>query len=120
MSETPRPLVSPPAREDRAAPNGERQRVPASDGRRGATATSELPFGAQSDVSILITLVRLIAIVATVIGFLETVAGVIAGEPRAIVLGGCAVVFGIWVATRLAGLRGLEREKTITRIAIAT
>jgi diguanylate cyclase (GGDEF)-like protein len=29
-------------------------------------------------------------------------------------------VFGIWVATRLAGLRGIEREATITRIAVAT
>jgi diguanylate cyclase (GGDEF)-like protein len=123
MSETPRPLVSPAAREDRSAPDGERPRVPAGDrrGRRsGAGATDEPSFGAQSDVAILIALVRLIAIVATVIGLLETVAGVIAGEPRAIVLGSCAVVFGIWVATRLARLRGLERESTITRIAIAT
>ena len=97
--------------------------MPAGDrrGRRsGAGATDEPSFGAQSDVAILIALVRLIAIVATVIGSLETVAGVIAGEPRAIVLGSCAVVFGIWVATRLARLRGLERESTITRIAIAT
>ena len=123
MSETPRPLVSPVAREDRSASDGERPRVPAGDrrGRRsGAGATDEPSFGAQSDVAILIALVRLIAIVATVIGMLETVAGVIAGEPRAIVLGSCAVVFGIWVATRLARLRGLERESTITRIAIAT
>ena len=123
MSETPRPLVSPVAREDRSASDGERPRVPAGDrrGRRsGAGATDEPSFGAQSDVAILIALVRLIAIVATVIGSLETVAGVIAGEPRAIVLGSCAVVFGIWVATRLARLRGLERESTITRIAIAT
>jgi hypothetical protein len=45
MSETPRPLVSPAARESHA---------------------TEPSFGAQSDVVILITLVRLIAIVATV------------------------------------------------------
>ena len=122
MSETPRPLVNPAAREARSASDGERQRVPAADrrGRRSASAIDEPSFGAQSDVAILITLVRLIAIVATVIGLLETVAGVIAAEPRAIVLGGCAVTFGIWVATRLARLRGLERERTITRIAVAT
>jgi diguanylate cyclase (GGDEF)-like protein len=123
MSETPRPLVSPAAREDRAAPDGERQHVPAGDrwGRRGAaSSTAEPSFGAQSDVAILISLVRLIALVATVIGVLETIAGVIAQEPRAIVLGGCAVLFGVWVATRLARLRGLEREATITRIAVAT
>jgi diguanylate cyclase (GGDEF)-like protein len=77
-------------------------------------------FGATTDVAILVALVRLISAVAIAIGLLEAIAGFIVVEPRAIVLGGSAVVFGLWVATRVGSLRGPRRESTITRIAVVT
>jgi hypothetical protein len=77
-------------------------------------------FGAATDVAILVALVRLISVVATGIGVLEAAAGFVVGEPRAVVLGGIAVLFGLWVASRVASLRGARRDTTITRIAIVT
>jgi diguanylate cyclase (GGDEF)-like protein len=123
MSDPLPPVESSAARDERSARDAGRPIESAGvrpGRRRDASAATEPSFGAQSDVAILISLVRLIALVATVIGLLETLAGVIAREPRAMALGVCAVVFGVWVATRLARLRGLEREATITRIAVAT
>ena len=73
-----------------------------------------------SDVAVLVALVRLIAVVACVIGLAESVTGLVVQEPRAVVLGGTSVLYGFWVATRVASLSGAARERTITRIAIAT
>jgi diguanylate cyclase (GGDEF)-like protein len=80
----------------------------------------DLASGESTDVAILVALVRLISVVATGIGVLEAAAGFVVGEPRAIVLGACAVVFGVWVATRVASLRSANREASITRIAVVT
>jgi diguanylate cyclase (GGDEF)-like protein len=80
----------------------------------------DLASGASTDVAILVTLVRLISVVATGIGVLEAAAGFVVGEPRAILLGACAVVFGVWVATRVPSLRSPNREASITRIAVVT
>ena len=76
--------------------------------------------GAPGDVAILVALVRLIAGVAFVIGALEVVAGISVEEPRAVVLGLSAAVYGLWVATRVASLAGNGREVAITRIAVVT
>src|SRR4051794_38260266 len=102
---TDRPAVSPLPASDRAArimPGDEPARLSA------------------SDIAVLVTLVRLIAVVAVSIGFVESTIGVIVGEARGIVLGGCAIVFGTWVATRLSLLAGPGRDRQITRIAMAT
>jgi diguanylate cyclase (GGDEF)-like protein len=71
-------------------------------------------------VAVLASLVRLIAVAAIVIGAAEASIGIAAGEPRAIALGLIAAVYGLWVASRVAGLGGPGRERTITRIATAT
>jgi diguanylate cyclase (GGDEF)-like protein len=76
--------------------------------------------GEPGDLAVLINLVRLIAALAFAIGCVETVAGVAVHESRAVILGLAAAGYGIWVATRVAGLFGAAREVTITRIAIAT
>src|SRR5204863_5643448 len=47
-------------------------------------------------------------------------AGVFIGEPRAVTLGGLAIVYGVWVATRISRLSGETRERTITMIAVVT
>ncbi len=72
------------------------------------------------DVAVLTSLVRLIAVVACAVGTIEATTGVVYDEPRAIVIGVSATVYGLWVATRLARLGGPNRESTITRIAVAT
>jgi diguanylate cyclase (GGDEF)-like protein len=77
-------------------------------------------FGTPGDVAILVALVRLIGVVATGIGLLESTVGIVVGEPRAIVLGGFAIAYGLWVATRVETLRGLGQEAAITGIAIVT
>jgi diguanylate cyclase (GGDEF)-like protein len=73
-----------------------------------------------SDVAVLVTLVRLIATVACVIGALEVGAAIASAEPRAVILGSTAFVYGLWVGSRVASLAGARRETTITTIAIAT
>jgi diguanylate cyclase (GGDEF)-like protein len=81
---------------------------------------STAPGSATSGVAVLAALVRLIAIVACVIGAVEAVAGIAYAEPRAIAMGFTAIAYGVWVATRVSSLGGVEREATITRIAAAT
>ncbi len=78
------------------------------------------PAVATPGAAILVGLVRLIGIVAISIGLLETGAGIVYREPRAVLLGLTAAVYGIWVATRVSGLNGPNRESTITRIAATT
>jgi diguanylate cyclase (GGDEF)-like protein len=73
-----------------------------------------------SGVGVLVALVRLIGIVACVIGSIESAAGIVYLEPRAIALGSVTLLYGLWVATRGAAIAGGERESTITRIAVAT
>src|SRR5262245_46635699 len=73
-----------------------------------------------SGTSILVGLVRLIGIAAIGIGSFEILAGLVYREPRAILLGGSALAYGIWVATRVKGLNGPARETTIARIAALT
>jgi diguanylate cyclase (GGDEF)-like protein len=87
---------------------------------RRAASDANPDSGASADVAILIALTRLISVVATGIGLLEMLAGFVVGEPRAILLGTFAVVFGLWVATRVRFLRGAGRESNITRIAVVT
>jgi len=81
---------------------------------------SQVSASTASDVAVLVALVRLIAVVGLLIGLTETVVGAIAREPRAIALGATAVLYGVWVATRVASLSGSSRERAITRIAVAT
>ena len=69
---------------------------------------------------VLASLVRLIAIVAFVIGSIEGLAGIAYSEPRAVALGAAAAVYGLWVASRLAALDGPDRESAITVIAAVT
>jgi diguanylate cyclase (GGDEF)-like protein len=79
-------------------------------------------FGGSSagGVGVLVALVRLIGVVAFLIGAIETVAGIVFLEPRAIALGSVAAVYGLWVASRGVALGGPKRESTITRIAVVT
>ena len=93
-------------------------RAPASTPR--ALGERSIAPDAPGDVAILVALIRLIAAVAFVIGTLEVVAGISVEEPRAVVLGGSAAVYGLWVATRVASLSGSGREGAITRIAVVT
>jgi diguanylate cyclase (GGDEF)-like protein len=72
------------------------------------------------DVAVLVALIRLIAVVTFAIGVLEAIAGLTAGEPRAVILGAGAALFGIWIASQVASLRGPRRASAITRIAVAT
>ncbi|MEA2519896.1 MAG: hypothetical protein QOF49_1976 [Chloroflexota bacterium] len=81
---------------------------------------SHPPGPATAGVATLVALVRLIAIVAFAIGAIEGVAGVAFREPRAIALGSSAMLYALWLATRLSRLGGIDREATITRIAAAT
>jgi diguanylate cyclase (GGDEF)-like protein len=78
------------------------------------------PDDAPSGVAILVGLVRLIGIVAFLVGLVEAVAGIGYHEPRAVALGGVAIVYGIWVATRVGRLGGAQREATVTWIATMT
>jgi diguanylate cyclase (GGDEF)-like protein len=87
-------------------------------GRTGASRESErMPA---SDVAMLVRLVRLIAATAVTIGLVESTAGLVAAEPRAVLLGASSVIYGTWVASRLRPLDGPAREDVITRIAAAT
>jgi len=81
------------------------------------------PFGfgrAAGNFSVLAALVRLIAIVAVLVGVIEGIAGLAYGEPRAVALGSAAAIYGLWVASRVIGVTGPEQESTITRIAAVT
>jgi len=81
------------------------------------------PFGfgrAAGNFSVLTALVRLIAIVAVLVGVIEGIAGLAYGEPRAVALGSAAAIYGLWVASRVVGVTGPEQESTITRIAAVT
>jgi diguanylate cyclase (GGDEF)-like protein len=73
-----------------------------------------------SGVGVLVALVRLIAVVAFVIGSIEGVAGIVYAEPRAVALGSVAAIYGLWVASRASALTGPDRESTITWIAALT
>jgi diguanylate cyclase (GGDEF)-like protein len=83
-------------------------------------APRRIGVGSSGNVSVLVSLVRLIAIVACVVGAVEIAAGVTFLEPRAVALGGAAIAYGIWVVTRLGSLAGIDGEAAITRIAVAT
>jgi diguanylate cyclase (GGDEF)-like protein len=71
-------------------------------------------------VGVLVALVRLIGVVAFVIGSIEAVAGFAFVEPRAIALGSVAAMYGLWVANRGVALAGPKRESTIIRVAVVT
>ena len=71
-------------------------------------------------VRVLVGLVRLIGVVAFLVGSIETSAGIAFAEPRAIALGLIAATYGLWVMSRGAALAGPKRETTITWIAVAT
>jgi diguanylate cyclase (GGDEF)-like protein len=83
------------------------------------SATSD-PGAKASEVATLVTLVRLIAVAAIGIGIVESSVGALVREPRAVALGAIAVIYGLWLATRLDRLAGSGREPEITRIAVAT
>ena len=122
---TPSTSVGEPALDGQREPplDGDRETAPAAARDRQAVRPlreRDPVSGTTTDVAILVALVRLIAAVATGLGLLEAIAGFIVVEPRAIVLGGSAIAFGLWLVTRLASLRGPRRESTITRIAVAT
>src|SRR5215216_3479162 len=90
----------------------------AADGRRLRRGRPEVAVTAPSDIAILASLVRLIALVAGLIGVAEATAGILTGESRAIVLGSIAVLFGLWVASRVRRLVGESLDATITGIAV--
>ncbi|HET9614760.1 MAG TPA: GAF domain-containing protein, partial [Candidatus Limnocylindrales bacterium] len=69
---------------------------------------------------VLIGLVRLIGVAAIGIGIAEGAAGLVFGESRAVLLGGFAAAYGLWVASRVRRLAGPDRERTITAIASIT
>ncbi|HEX2755500.1 MAG TPA: EAL domain-containing protein, partial [Candidatus Limnocylindrales bacterium] len=85
-----------------------------------AAAPPQHPSAVPGDIAVLVVIVRLIALVATLIGAAEVVAGLAATEPRAVILGGAAVIYGVWVATRARVFAGSGRESTITSIAVMT
>ena len=72
------------------------------------------------EVTVLVGLVRLIGIVAFLVGSIEASAGFVFAEPRAVALGAVAATYGLWVISRGSALAGPKRESTITRIAAAT
>jgi diguanylate cyclase (GGDEF)-like protein len=76
--------------------------------------------GVAAGASTLVGLVRLIGVVAILIGAAEALAGILFGETRAVVLGGFAAAYGLWVASRIPRLAGADRERTITAIASLT
>ena len=78
------------------------------------------PAVAGPGVLILVGLVRLIGFTAILVGLVEGIAGVAFGEPRAVILGATSAVYGAWVASRVGGLNGPNRERTITWIASMT
>jgi diguanylate cyclase (GGDEF)-like protein len=85
-----------------------------------ASPAGHEPAPKASEVATLVTLVRLIAGVAAATGVVESAAGVVAREPKAVTLGAAAIIYGAWVGTRLKRLAGAGREAEITRIALAT
>jgi GGDEF domain-containing protein len=78
------------------------------------------PAAAAAAASNLVGLVRLIGIAAISIGLLEAAAGIAYREPRAVLLGSTATVYGVWVLIRAGGLDTSDRERTITTIASFT
>ena len=72
------------------------------------------PAAAAAAASNLVGLVRLIAIAAISIGLLEAGAGIAYREPRAVLLGWTAAIYGVWVVIRAGGLDTSDRERTIT------
>ena len=115
-TEPTQPVVSARPKSDAAGVDGRRSAGPP----RVRSVVSPDPAAASLNVGVLIALVRLIAVVAGTIGFVELVAGLVSNEARAVALGGAAVGYGLWVATRTPRLSGASREATITRIAIVT
>jgi diguanylate cyclase (GGDEF)-like protein len=87
--------------------------------RPATTAQSTFPTPS-AGVSILVGLVRLIGVAAIGIGASEVAAGIAFAEPRAVILGASAAAYGVWVASRVQRLRGVDRERTITWIAAMT
>ena len=102
------------------SPRAPGDQTPASTLPPGTVARGDRRERPVAGVAVLVALVRLIAVVAIAIGAAETTLGVAAAEPRAIVLGTTAAVYGLWVASRVGGLGGPRREATITRIATMT
>jgi len=78
------------------------------------------PAAAAAAASNLVGLVRLIGITAISIGLLEAGAGIAYREPRAVLLGATAAIYGVWVLIRAGGLDTSDRERTITTIASFT
>ncbi|HEY7970009.1 MAG TPA: EAL domain-containing protein [Candidatus Limnocylindrales bacterium] len=78
------------------------------------------PAAAAAAASNLVGLVRLIGIAAISIGLLEAAAGIAYREPRAVLLGATAAIYGVWVVIRAGALDTSDRERTITTIASFT
>src|SRR3954447_15272614 len=78
------------------------------------------PYDSPAGVATLVGLVRMIGVVAVLVGAAEAAAGVVFHEPRATTLGAMATIYGIWVATRVNRLAGANAERTITWIASMT
>ncbi len=109
-------MPTPPIEPDASGPGARRPDEPAPDPR-----DRSLPGRTAADgVAILARLIRLIAVVIFGIGVIEVLAGALNGEPRAGVLGGAGIAFGLWLGTQIHRLRGELREETATRIALAT
>ena len=90
----------------------------AADGR--SFRTGSRPYDSPAGVATLVGLVRMIGVVAVLVGIVEAGAGVAFHEPRATTLGSMAIIYGVWVATRVNRLAGADRERTITWIASMT
>ena len=82
--------------------------------------TGSRPYDSPAGVATLVGLVRMIGVVAVLVGIAEAGAGVAFHEPRATTLGSMAIIYGVWVATRVNRLAGADRERTITWIASMT
>ncbi|MBA2720288.1 MAG: EAL domain-containing protein [Chloroflexi bacterium] len=70
-------------------------------------------------LAFLTILFRLIAIVAFAIGMIEIGAGIMFGEPRAVLGGSCAAAFAVFVGWRVRGVGDHRTEGVVTSLAMA-
>ncbi len=84
------------------------------------TIAERPPAAVTSDPRVLGGLVRLIGVTALAVGMAQLLTGIAFEDSRAALLGGLAMVYGLWVATRVGGLSGAGRERTLTTIASMT
>ena len=118
------PSTTGPSAQPSSEPSAEPSAVPAAPSVAAPDAprrpSIRLHSPSLGDVSVLVGLVRLIGIVAFLVGSIEASAGIAFAEPRAIALGAISATYGLWVISRGAALAGSKRESTITQIAVAT